>query len=62
MLSVSMKSQVSLEILISMALSLLLALFLLHAFNAAHLLISGTESVINRIAASAESQLPGIIG
>jgi hypothetical protein len=57
-----MKSQISLEILISMTLSLLIALFLLHAFNTAYLLIARTESVLSRIAASADAQLSGIIG
>ncbi|MGA3020832.1 MAG: hypothetical protein ABSD68_02690 [Candidatus Micrarchaeales archaeon] len=56
-----MKSQISLEILISMTLSLLITLFLLHAFGAAHLLITGTESALSRIAASADARLSGII-
>lgn len=57
-----MKAQLSLEILISMLLSLLIVLLLLQSFRSAHALISKTEHILAGIAGSAGAYPSRLIG
>lgn len=52
--SAAMKLQISLEILLGMLLSLLIAASVLHSFLTAHELLAGTQSALSAIAGSLE--------